>query len=324
MTPGAKQMYRKDLSGDCLPPWEQLVQFLPEKVREEVAGLVSGQDQNNITIPESPDAIKKIHSDRRSAVATCRYYIKVCLERRGNVLRTDVAGQLNLRSLHSLPIHISVIRDHIASALDELRKLNNNSSLFGLTTDQLHRCFPCCEFTLLGPQDMVSALACSDVGLLEELLRELEHYPKMLEDPTARGIPGGDGGTDPTFPGEPLGLTAAGIAGERGDAGEPGLVEGECSPSRTRRGKNEERDKLVYKLCCDGIPYRNIRTRLQNEHPDWKAITSDSGVGYVAKTYATTHSLPPTRSASSSEATAITNCTSMRRGLFSTTMHQRQ
>ena len=286
-------MYRKDLSGDCLPPREQLVQLHSEQVSEEVAGVFRGQDQNNITIPESPDAIKKIHSDRRSAVATCRYYIKVCLERRGNVLRTDVAGQLDLRSLHSLPFDIAVLRDRIASALDELRKLNNNSSLFGLTTDQLHRFFPCCEFTLLGPQDMVSALACSDVGLLEELLRELEHYPKMLEDPTARGIPGGGGGTDPTFPGEPLGLTAAGIAGERGDAGEPRPVEGKCSPSRTRRGKNEEREKLVYQLCCDGILYKNICTQLQKEHPDWKQIGSVQGVRHVALTYATQHGLPP-------------------------------
>jgi hypothetical protein len=286
-------MYRKDLSGDCLPPWEQLVQFLPEKVREEVAGLVSGQDQNNITIPESPDAIKKIHSDRLSAIATCRYYIKVCLARRGNVLRTDVAGQLNLRSLHSLPIHISVIRDHIASALDELRKLSNNSSPFGLTTDQLHRCFPCCAFTLLGPRDMVSALACSDVGLLEELLRELHHYPEMLEDLTARGIPGGHGGTNPMSPAEPMGLTAAAVAGERGDAGEPRPVEGKCSPSRTRRGKNEEREKLVYQLCCDGILYKNICTQLQKEHPDWKQIGSVPGVRHVALTYATQHDLPP-------------------------------
>jgi hypothetical protein len=329
MTPGANEVYRNDLSGDCLPPREQLVQFLSEQVDEEVAGPVSGQDQNNITIPESPDAITDIQPDwrwggedpERNAVRHCIFEIQSFLKSRGDFLRTYVAGKLDSRSLEYFFIHsIPSIHRCIALDYDELRKFNNNISPFHLPTDQLLRCIPRCEllwqagrdrrkeiFRLLRRLNMVSALARSDVGPLEELLPELEHYStelehystelehylKTLEHPTAREIPGGDGGTDPTYPDEPLVVAAAGVAGERGDAGEPTPVEEECSPSRTRRGKNEERDKLVYELCCDGIPYKNIRTILKNEHPDWGEIESNSGVIWVARKYAESHGLEP-------------------------------
>jgi hypothetical protein len=320
MTPGANEVYRNDLSGDCLPPREQLVQFLSEQVREEVAGLVSGQDQNKITIPESPDAIKDIQPDwrkggrsERDVVDGCISEIKDFLESRSDFLRKYVAGKLDSRRLNDFLTHdVAWTRLGIASDYDDLRKLHNNRSPFRLPTDQLLRCFPRCEFPLqagrdrrkeisrlLGRLNMVSALARSDVGSLEELLPQLEHYSTELEDylrtlkdPTARGISGGDGGTDPTYPDEPLVVAAAGVAGEREDAGEPTLVEEECSPG-CARGMDEERGKLVYDLYCDPeISLKEIRA-IVKERPGMKAITTDSGVIYVAKKHAESHGLEP-------------------------------
>jgi hypothetical protein len=315
MTPSGQKVDRNDLSGGCVPLRRELVQFLSEQVSEEVAGLVSGQDQNNFTIPESPDAIKDIQpywwrggeDPERKAVEACISEIKSFLESQCNFLRTYVAGELDSRSLKDFFIH-SIPRIHSCIALDydELRKFNNNRSPFHLPTDQLLRCIPRCElpwqagrdrrkeiFRLLRRLNMVSTLARSDVGPLEELLPELEDYLRTLKDLTMRGIPDRGVRAELAFPAEPMGSTVAGVAGERGDAGEPRLVEGECSPSSTSCGGNEEREQFVYQLCCDGVPYKNICTQLQKEHPDWKQIGSVQGVRHVALTYATQHGLPP-------------------------------
>jgi hypothetical protein len=309
MTPTEQKADRNDLAGEGLLLREQLVQSLSEQVREEVAGLFRGQDQNNITNPESPDAIKDIQSDNRRAVATCVYYILDFLERRDNFFVTYDAGTPGPRNLaECMVIEIALIRCCIESAWDEMRNLNNNSSPFRLTTDQLLDCYPDCDFTspagrdrlkeifrLLRHLNKVLALPGSDVERLEDLLSAVVDSLRRLESAAAWGISDRGVRTESTFPAEPMGLTAAGVAEERGDAGEPGPVEGECSPSRTRRGKNEERDKLVYELCCAGIPYKNIQARVNQsgaEHDGWKTINTVSGVRHVADSYAKRHGLP--------------------------------
>jgi hypothetical protein len=128
---------------------------------------------------------------------------------------------------------------------------------------------------------------------LHGLLSDLVLYHRELEGTPSLRIIERERQNSPPLSGCAREGMPAGVAVRREDAGEPALVEGECSPSSTRRGKNEERNKLVHDLYCNPeILLKEIRAIVE-EHPGMEAITSDRGVIDVARNYAKNHGLEP-------------------------------
>lgn len=74
---------------------------------------------------------------------------------------------------------------------------------------------------------------------------------------------------------------------------EPPKIGGGKVAKKKISGRNEARDKWIYRECCKGTAYGTISRTLKSKHPKWDHIESETGILAAAKRYARRHSLEP-------------------------------
>jgi hypothetical protein len=133
---------------------------------------------------------------------------------------------------------------------------------------------------------------------LEERKADGPRAPASPSRPGPASAPPGDQGTSPSpHPGEPAEGARVRVLRDRADGtGPQDAREGRKRTAATgsRDRKLEARDKWLYQQCCNGVPYKEIQSRLEEEgrRKGWRKIGSVQGIRAAALKYAERHQLP--------------------------------